>query len=136
MGTGRLRRSQLALCIRYVTLLKFEGSYEGLIAHSQVPFAEQIKKEVPELVVGSPGLITVAEQAGGILQVRPPFQHTFNHISTILFLQENKTDVLMLDFEMLRRADFALDAAQELGVVMKPANQYERAWTRIMKSRA
>ncbi|KAF8593577.1 hypothetical protein BDV93DRAFT_566383 [Ceratobasidium sp. AG-I] len=82
----------------------------------QVPFAEQIKKEVSELVVGSVGLITTPQQAEGILQ-------------------EGKADVLMLGREMLRHGDFALDAAQELGAVVKPANQYERAWTRMMKPR-
>ncbi|KAF8599439.1 FMN-linked oxidoreductase [Ceratobasidium sp. AG-I] len=82
----------------------------------QVPFAEQIKKEVSELVVGSVGLITTPQQAEGILQ-------------------EGKADVLMLGREMLRHADFALDAAKELGAVVKPANQYERAWTRMMSPR-
>lgn len=28
-----------------------------------------------------------------------------------------------------------LDCAQELGVVVKPANQYERAWTRMTEAR-
>ncbi|CAE6504448.1 unnamed protein product [Rhizoctonia solani] len=80
----------------------------------QVPFAERIKQEVPELVVGSVGLITTPQQAEGILQ-------------------EGKADVVMLARELLRHVDFPIYAAQELGVVVKPANQYERAWTRMMK---
>ncbi|KDN40655.1 hypothetical protein RSAG8_07984, partial [Rhizoctonia solani AG-8 WAC10335] len=39
----------------------------------------------------------------------------------------------MLARELLRHVDFPIYAAQELGVVVKPANQYERAWTRMMK---
>ncbi|CEL58482.1 hypothetical protein RSOLAG1IB_08572 [Rhizoctonia solani AG-1 IB] len=80
----------------------------------QVPFAENIKKAVPDLVVGSVGLITTPQQAEGILQ-------------------EGKADVVMLARELLRHVDFPIYAAQELGVVVKPANQYERAWTRMMK---
>ncbi|CAE6467531.1 unnamed protein product [Rhizoctonia solani] len=80
----------------------------------QVPFAERIKQEVPELVVGSVGLITSPQQAEGILQ-------------------DGKADVVMLARELLRHVDFPIYAAQELGVVVKPANQYERAWTRMMK---
>ncbi|CAE6463736.1 hypothetical protein ACGC1H_005364 [Rhizoctonia solani] len=80
----------------------------------QVPFAERIKREVPELVVGSVGLITSPQQAEGILQ-------------------DGKADVVMLGRELLRHVDFPIYAAQELGVVVKPANQYERAWTRMMK---
>ncbi|CCO32633.1 hypothetical protein BN14_06696 [Rhizoctonia solani AG-1 IB] len=80
----------------------------------QVPFAENIKKAVPDLVVGSVGLITTPQQAEEILQ-------------------EGKADVVMLARELLRHVDFPIYAAQELGVVVKPANQYERAWTRMMK---
>ncbi|CAE7150458.1 unnamed protein product [Rhizoctonia solani] len=77
-----------------------------------VPFAERIKQEVPELVVGSVGLITSPQHAEGILQ-------------------DGKADVVMLARELLRHVDFPIYAAQELGVVVKPANQYERAWTRM-----
>ncbi|CUA68386.1 Putative NADPH dehydrogenase C23G7,10c [Rhizoctonia solani] len=80
----------------------------------QVPFAERIKQEVPEIMVGSVGLITSPQQAEGILQ-------------------DGKADVVMLGRELLRHVDFPIYAAQELGVVVKPANQYERAWTRMMK---
>jgi hypothetical protein len=32
----------------------------------------------------------------------------------------------------MRNADFVLHVAEELGVVAKPAVQYERAWTRML----
>ncbi|KAF8713313.1 NADH flavin oxidoreductase, partial [Rhizoctonia solani] len=80
----------------------------------QVPFAESIKQAIPELIVGSVGLITTPQQAEEILC-------------------EGKADVVMLGRELLRHVDFPIYAAQELGVVVKPANQYERAWTRMMK---
>ncbi|KAF8598334.1 NADH:flavin oxidoreductase/NADH oxidase [Ceratobasidium sp. AG-I] len=83
----------------------------------QVHFADRIKQEVPELVVGSVGLITTPQEAEGILQ-------------------EGKADVVLLARELLRHVDFPIYAAQELGVAVKPANQYERAWTRMMKPQA
>ncbi|KAG8738782.1 hypothetical protein FRC10_006472 [Ceratobasidium sp. 414] len=83
----------------------------------QVPFAERVKKEVPDVVVGSVGLITSPQQAEQILQ-------------------DGQADAVLLARELLRHADFPIYAAQKLGVVVKPANQYERAWTRMMKPRA
>ncbi|KAG8696108.1 hypothetical protein FRC09_008728 [Ceratobasidium sp. 395] len=82
----------------------------------QVPFAERVKKEVPDVVVGSVGLITSPQQAEKILQ-------------------DGQADVVLLARELLRHADFPIYAAQELGVVVKPTNQYERAWTRMMTPR-
>ncbi|KAB5593900.1 NADPH dehydrogenase [Ceratobasidium theobromae] len=82
----------------------------------QVPFAERIKKELPNLLVGAVGLITEPQQAEGILQ-------------------DGKADTIFLARELLRHADFPLYAAQELGVAAKPANQYEWAWRRMMKPR-
>ncbi|KAG8731892.1 hypothetical protein FRC10_001369 [Ceratobasidium sp. 414] len=82
----------------------------------QVPFAERVKREVPDIVVGSVGLITTPRQAENILQ-------------------DGQADVVLLARELLRHVDFPIYAAQELGVVVKPANQYERAWTRMMKPR-
>lgn len=83
----------------------------------QVPFAEKIKKDVPDVAVGSVGLITSPQQAEKILQ-------------------DDQADVVFLARELLRHADFPIYAAQELGVVVKPANQYERGWTRMMTPKA
>ncbi|QRV77882.1 NADH:flavin oxidoreductase/NADH oxidase [Ceratobasidium sp. AG-Ba] len=69
----------------------------------QVPFAERVKKDVPDVVVGSVGLITSPQQAEQILQ-------------------DGQADVVFLARELLRHADFPIYAAQELGVVVKPAN--------------
>lgn len=93
------------------------GNYVGqkipLAPGYQVPFAERIKKELPDLAVGSVGLITDPRQAEKILQ-------------------DGQADTIFLARELLRHVDFPIYAAQELGVVVKPANQYERAWTRMM----
>jgi len=82
----------------------------------KVPFAESLKKEaqLANGVVGAVGLITTPEQAEEILQA-------------------GKADVIFLARELLRRADWPLYAAEKLGVIVKPANQYERAWTRMLK---
>ena len=78
----------------------------------QVPFAEAIKKEHPDILIGSVGLITNAKQAEGILQ-------------------DGKADVVFMAREFIRNPNFAMTAAQELGVSIKPAAQYERGWTRM-----
>lgn len=44
--------------------------------------------------------------------------------------------MVFLARELLRHADFPLYAAQELGVALKPANQYERGWTRMLTPKA
>jgi len=80
----------------------------------QVHFAEQIKAALPSLLIGTVGLITDPHQAEG-------------------YLQEGKADVVRLARELLRHVDWPLYAAQELGVAVKPANQYERAWSRLLK---
>lgn len=97
----------------------------------QVPYAEQIKKALPKLLVSSVGLITDGKQANEIIE-------------------SGKADVVMLAREMLRHADFVFDAAQgeshflrylaspdelfaELGAVVKVPVQYERAYTRMYK---
>ncbi|KAG9074385.1 hypothetical protein FRC06_010729, partial [Ceratobasidium sp. 370] len=64
----------------------------------QVPFAERVKKEVPDVVVGSVGLITSPQQAERILQ-------------------DGQADAVLLARELLRHADFPIYAAEELGVV-------------------
>lgn len=66
------------------------------------------------MLVTSVGLITQAKQAEGLIQ-------------------DGKCDAVWLAREFLRHADFVLDAAMELGVVARPAVQYERAWTRMFK---
>jgi 2,4-dienoyl-CoA reductase-like NADH-dependent reductase (Old Yellow Enzyme family) len=48
-------------------------------------------------------------------------------------LQEGKADVVFLARELLRRVDFPLIAAHELGAVVKPANQYELAWSAMLR---
>ncbi|KAF8313826.1 FMN-linked oxidoreductase [Clavulina sp. PMI_390] len=80
----------------------------------QVFLAEHIKKELPELLITSVGLITDAKQAEEIVSVKG-------------------LDAVWLARELLRHVDFPLKAAEELGVVVKPAAQYERAWTRMLK---
>ncbi|KAH8835474.1 NADH:flavin oxidoreductase/NADH oxidase [Flagelloscypha sp. PMI_526] len=75
----------------------------------QVPFAEAIKKAHPNLVTGTVGMIREPEQAEG-------------------YLKEGKADVVFLARELIRRPHFPLYAAKKLGVTVKAANQYERAW--------
>ncbi|CED83807.1 NADH:flavin oxidoreductase/12-oxophytodienoate reductase [Phaffia rhodozyma] len=77
----------------------------------QVHFAEVIRSET-SLRVGAVGLLTTAEQIEDVLQ-------------------EGQADVVFLARELLRNADFVIECAEKLGVVVKPANQYERAWTRM-----
>jgi 2,4-dienoyl-CoA reductase-like NADH-dependent reductase (Old Yellow Enzyme family) len=59
----------------------------------QVPYADQIKKAIPDLPISSVGLITSGPQANDIIE-------------------EGKADVVMLARELLRNADFVFDAAQ------------------------
>ncbi|CAE7150856.1 unnamed protein product, partial [Rhizoctonia solani] len=79
----------------------------------QVPFAKQIKESLPNLSVASVGLITDPRQSEEILA-------------------SGSADVLLYARELLRHVDFPLFAAQELGVAVKPADQYERAWGRML----
>ncbi|KAF8474313.1 FMN-linked oxidoreductase [Gautieria morchelliformis] len=80
----------------------------------QVPFAARIKHDHPTLPIGSVGLITDPHQANS-------------------YIKDGKADVIFLARELLRRADWPLWAAQELGAVVKVANQYERAWMEMLK---
>ncbi|KAG7099587.1 hypothetical protein E1B28_001417 [Marasmius oreades] len=75
----------------------------------QVPFAAAIKKAHPDLSVGSVGFITEGKQAEG-------------------YLREGKTDVVFLARALMRDPHWALTAARDLGVKIKAANQYERAF--------
>ncbi|KAG8887210.1 hypothetical protein FRB98_000372 [Tulasnella sp. 332] len=77
----------------------------------QVPFAEALKDD--DITTGAVGLITTPQQAEEILQ-------------------KGQCDVIFLARELLRRADWPLYAAQELGVTVKPPVQYERAWSRMV----
>ncbi|KAF8313766.1 FMN-linked oxidoreductase [Clavulina sp. PMI_390] len=100
----------------------FDVSSGGLWAAQKIPvgpgyqvfLGEHIKKALPELLVTSVGAITDAKQAEEIVSVKG-------------------LDAVWLAREMLRHVDFPLKAAEELGVVVKPAAQYERAWTRMLK---
>jgi len=79
----------------------------------QVPFAHELKKVYPNLPVGSVGMITEPKQAESILK-------------------EGKADVVFLARELLRNPHWALVAAQELSYAIKPANQYERSWMKML----
>ncbi|KDQ21453.1 hypothetical protein BOTBODRAFT_25895 [Botryobasidium botryosum FD-172 SS1] len=79
----------------------------------QIGFADEIKKAVPELLISAVGLITDPHQAER-------------------YLQEGKADVVTLARELLRYVDWPLHAAQTLGLAVKPANQYEMAWKRML----
>lgn len=79
-------------------------------------FAEALKKACPELPIGSVGLITDPHQAES-------------------YLQSGKADVVFLARELIRNPHWPIFAAQELGVVAKPANQYERGWSRMLTPR-
>jgi 2,4-dienoyl-CoA reductase-like NADH-dependent reductase (Old Yellow Enzyme family) len=82
---------------------------DDLYSRSQVPFAAAVKKAHPDIAVGAVGLITTATQANSVLV-------------------EGKADIVLLAREFLRDPYFVLRAADELGVVVRPAVQYERAW--------
>jgi len=79
----------------------------------QVDFAEHIKKALPNLLIAAVGLITDPHQAEG-------------------YLKDGKADVVLLARELLRHVDWPLYAAQTLGVAVKPAVQYDRAWSRML----
>jgi 2,4-dienoyl-CoA reductase-like NADH-dependent reductase (Old Yellow Enzyme family) len=72
-----------------------------------------IKKTYPNLVVGTVGLITDPHQAES-------------------YLSSGRADVVLLARELLRNPHWAMTAASELGVAVKPANQYDRAWVSML----
>jgi len=47
-------------------------------------------------------------------------------------LAEGKADVIFLAREFVRDPHFVLCAASELGVAVKPAAQYKRAWPTVL----
>ncbi|KAI0042481.1 FMN-linked oxidoreductase [Auriscalpium vulgare] len=79
----------------------------------QVPFAEEVKKAYPQLVVGSVGLITDAKQANDIIE-------------------SGRADVVLLARGFIRDPNFVLHAAETLGAAVKPAVEYERGWTQML----
>ncbi|KIK70732.1 hypothetical protein GYMLUDRAFT_32781 [Collybiopsis luxurians FD-317 M1] len=80
----------------------------------QVPFAEAIKKANPgpKHFVGAVGLITDPKLAESILQ-------------------EGKADIIFLARALMRNPHWPLEAAEQLGLRVKAANQYERAFYRL-----
>ena len=89
---------------------KNQSDYRLAKAPVQVPFAEEIKKAIPDMLLGSVGMITSPTQAES-------------------YLTQGKTDAVFLAREFIRNPHWVLQAAQELGVAVKPACQYERGWT-------
>lgn len=78
----------------------------------QAPFAAELKRALPELLIGTVGLITEPEQAES-------------------YLKDDKADVVLLARALMRNPHWPLFAAEKLGARVKPANQYERAWSEI-----
>jgi len=85
----------------------------------QVPLAVYLKKANPNVLITSVGLITDAHQAEDIVKDTG--------------YGGKGLDAVWLAREFLRNADFVLKAAEELGVVVNPAAQYHRGWTRLFK---
>ncbi|KAI9320455.1 hypothetical protein BX666DRAFT_2017657 [Dichotomocladium elegans] len=75
--------------------------------HYQVPFAEAIKREA-DIETAAVGLILDPKEAEKVLE-------------------EDKADYILLGREILRNPAWTNRAAEELGVPVKWANQYERA---------
>ncbi|KIM47773.1 hypothetical protein M413DRAFT_439440 [Hebeloma cylindrosporum] len=75
----------------------------------QVPFAEALKIAHPDILVGTVGLITEPLQAES-------------------YLKNGQADVVFLARGIMRNPHWAITAAEQLGVKVKVANQYERAW--------
>jgi 2,4-dienoyl-CoA reductase-like NADH-dependent reductase (Old Yellow Enzyme family) len=78
-----------------------------------VPFAEAIKSNLPNVPVGAVGLITEPDQAEEIVS-------------------NGRADVVFLARELIRDPNFPLRAATHLGAAIKPPNQYERAWPKLI----
>ncbi|KAF9930406.1 hypothetical protein FBU30_000537 [Linnemannia zychae] len=74
----------------------------------QVPFAERIKREVPDLYVIAVGILTSGKQAEEILV-------------------KKQADLIAAAREFLREPSFVTTAAHELNVKVKFSAQYERA---------
>ena len=48
------------------------------------------------------------------------------------YLRDGKADVVFLARALIRNPHWAIDAAEKLGVAVKPANQYERGWVQML----
>lgn len=105
--TGSRKRSLCSLDTRHVDSLDCVRRCDLFI--SQVPFAAELKKALPNMAIGTVGAITEPEQAES-------------------YLQEGKADVVLMAREFLRNPSWPLYAAQKLGVTLKAANQFEMAW--------
>ncbi|TFY68808.1 hypothetical protein EVG20_g3410 [Dentipellis fragilis] len=79
----------------------------------QVPFAEEMKRACPNLLVGAVGMIETPKQADKIVRY-------------------GQADVVFMARELIRNPHWPIYAAQELGVAVKPANQYERGWMAML----
>ncbi|KIP10149.1 hypothetical protein PHLGIDRAFT_28664 [Phlebiopsis gigantea 11061_1 CR5-6] len=79
----------------------------------QAPFAKAIKQAYPDLPISTVGLITDPKQAE-------------------TYLEDGTADVVTLARELLRSPHWPMYAAQALGVAVKPASQYERAWLAVL----
>jgi 2,4-dienoyl-CoA reductase-like NADH-dependent reductase (Old Yellow Enzyme family) len=84
---------------------------------AQIPFAAALKAAYPAVAIGAVGLITNPKEANA-------------------YIQDGKADVVSLAREMVRNPHWVMVAAQELGVAVKPACQYERGWTRMLRPAA
>jgi len=76
----------------------------------QIPFAAELKAAHPDILISTVGLLTDPTEIES-------------------YLKEGKSDAVLLARELLRNPHWALTAARALGVAVKPAAQYERAWT-------
>ncbi|KAG9314036.1 hypothetical protein JVU11DRAFT_4815 [Chiua virens] len=81
----------------------------------QVPFAAELKAAHPDIPIGAVGLLTDPAEIES-------------------YLKDGKCDVVFLARELLRNPHFTLTAARALGVAVKPAAQYERAWPDMLAS--
>lgn len=115
---GRNKRSPSLRGIRSVVASRIFRTNEALLISSllQVQFAEAIKKAHPDVIVGAVGLIDTPQYAEQVLE-------------------SHQADVIFLGRPFLRNPHWAIQAAEDLGVAVKPANQYERGWTMIRTPR-
>lgn len=79
----------------------------------QVHFSEALKKAHPNVTIGAVGLLT-------------------DPIQTNSYVQDGKTDVVFLARELMRNPHWPITAAKALGAAVKPANQYERAFPKML----
>ena len=80
----------------------------------QVPFAAHVRANVPGILVGAVGSLTDARQSEAVLE-------------------KGEADVVFFGRQVLRYIDFPLHAAEEFGVAVAPAVQYERAYPKLLR---